>query len=68
MATYTITESVHVDIRVNGEDFSGSYGPGDVDLPQPVADHLVAVGLATKATATKKASAKSTPEVETPEN
>lgn len=60
MATYTIRESVHVDIRVNGEDLSGTYGPGDVNLPMPVADHLVALGLATLAVASKKAT-KSTP-------
>lgn len=44
---YTITEAVHVDIRIDGETISADYAPGDVDLPQPIADLLVAQGLAT---------------------
>lgn len=42
---YTMSEAVHVDLRVDGEDYSGDYGPGDVDLPGPVAELLAAQGL-----------------------
>lgn len=44
---HTLTVAVHVDLRVNGEDLSGDYGPGDVNLPEPVAALLTAQGLAT---------------------
>lgn len=40
-----LTEAVHVDLRVNGEDFTGTYGPGEVDLPEPVAQVLAEHGL-----------------------
>lgn len=53
--TYTVSEKVHVDMRVNGEDISGDFGPGDVELVQPIADLLLASGLATEVSASKKA-------------
>jgi len=40
-----LTEAVHVDLRVNGEDFTGTYGPGEVELPEPVAQVLAEQGL-----------------------
>lgn len=46
--TYTVAQKVHVDLRVNDDDLSGDYGPGDVRLPHAVAELLVAQGLAVK--------------------
>lgn len=65
MATYTLKEQVHVDLRVNGEDLSGDFGPGEIELPEAVAEHLVGLGLATPTTAKK--AAKSTPVEESAE-
>ncbi len=52
---HTLKEAVHVDLRHNGTDYSGDFGPGDVELPAPVADLLVASGLAIETSAPKKA-------------
>lgn len=45
---------VHVDLRVDGKDYTGSYGPGD-QLPAAVADLLIAQGLAAETSDKKKA-------------
>jgi len=44
-----LSEAVHVDLRVNGEDFTGTYGPGEVELPEPVAQVLAEHGLLAEA-------------------
>lgn len=54
MSKFTLTEPIHVDLRVDGEDFSGDYTAGDVELPDAVADLLVAQGFATAVTGGKK--------------
>jgi hypothetical protein len=58
--TYIISTKVRVDIRSNGADLSGEYGPDSKDIPTAVGDHLVALGLAevSKSSAVKKAVAK----------
>ena len=68
MANYTITESVHIDIRVDGATISGDYEPGVVELHPAVAEVLVAQGIASLAIAEPeaepapaKASKKTTP-------
>lgn len=53
--SYNLPEAVHVDMRVDGETISKDFGPGVVDLPQPVADLLVSQGLATQSTSKSKA-------------
>lgn len=45
--SHKIEGTVQVDLRADGIDHSGTYGPGDVELPEPVAELLVAQGLAT---------------------
>ena len=55
--SHTIKGTVHVDMRAGGIDHSGTYGPGDVDLPGPVAELLEAQGLATPAKGGKPAKA-----------
>lgn len=54
--SYTITEPVHITMTVDGEDVSLDLAPGDVELSAPIADLLVAQGVATEATSksTKK--------------
>lgn len=67
---YKLTSKVRVDLRANGEDLSGEYGPGEVELPRPVAELLLAQGFATEAVASKKAvkpEPETTPTAETPE-
>lgn len=54
--SYTIKEAVFVDIRVNGEDLSKSYEPGTTELPEAVANVLVAQGIAVESTAKSKTS------------
>ena len=49
--SYTLKTAVHVDLRADGEDLSGTYGPGVADLPAPVAALLVAQGHAVPAEA-----------------
>ena len=44
--TYTLAEAVHVDIRIDNETIEGDFGPGDVELPAPIAELLVNQGLA----------------------
>lgn len=61
---YQLSEKVVVDLRADGQDLSGEYGPGEVDLPRPVAELLIAQKLATEVVASKKA-VKAAP-VETP--
>lgn len=63
---YTIKSKAQVELRLNGVDYSGEYGPGDVDLPEPVAQLLIEQGLATPATSAKKPT-KPTPIAENPE-
>lgn len=46
MAHINITEQVHVDIRVDGETISEDFTAGVVEVIQPVADLLVAQGIA----------------------
>lgn len=72
MATHTLSEKVHVDIRVNGETISTDFGPGDVVLTPAVAELLVAQGVATPVVkASKKTSAPTAADndttIETPE-
>lgn len=62
--SHTLKEAVHVTMTVDGADFSVDYAAGDVDLPQPIADLLVAQGLAT---VTKAKSSKTTTATETTE-
>lgn len=45
--TYTLTEAVSINMRIDNQDLVETYGPGDVTLPAAVADLLVAQGLAT---------------------
>ena len=47
--SHTIKGTVQVDLRADGVDYSGTYGPGDAELPEPVAELLTAQGLATPA-------------------
>lgn len=47
MATITITEQVHVDIRIDDQEHTADYAAGTIDVPQGVADLLIAQGLAT---------------------
>ena len=44
--THTLKQAVTVDIRVGDETYADTYGPGNVDLPEPVAELLVNLGLA----------------------
>lgn len=62
--SHTMKDAVHVDLRVGTFDYSGEYGPGDVDLPGPVADLLVAQGFATPNVAKAKVSKASTTSTE----
>lgn len=64
--TYTISDKVHVDLRVDGKTISEDFGPGDVELPPAVAELLLAQGLATE-TSAKTSKTKSTPATETSE-
>lgn len=43
----TIKEAVSVDMRSSGEDVSGSWDAGDHELAEPVAELLIAAGIAT---------------------
>lgn len=43
----TIKQAVSVDMRAGGEDLSGAWEPGDHELPEPVAEVLIAAGIAT---------------------
>lgn len=75
MATISITEQVHVDIRIDGVTISNDFAPGITEVEQPVADLLIAQGLATVAVAEQAKPSKKTssdkadekPAIETPE-
>jgi len=58
---YTITEQVHVDIRIDGQTISADYTPGDIEIPIEIGDLLIAQGLATLAPATGKKSKSTEP-------
>lgn len=64
MALITISEAVRVDISLDSERIELDLAAGDVEVPQPVADLLIAQGLAV--VATKSSSKKNTPAVEEP--
>ena len=67
MANYTITEDVHVDIRVDGETIALDLPAGDHDLHPAVAELLTAQGVATPAVAAEPAKpAKKTTPKDTP--
>ena len=51
MAKYTLIEAVHVSITLDGQAIDLDLTAGDVELDQPIADLLVAQGLATEAAA-----------------
>lgn len=51
---YTLSETVNVDIRIDGQDASATYEAGDVELPPAIAELLVAQGFASEAVTTKK--------------
>lgn len=44
--THTLKQAVTVDLRVDGETYADTYGPGNVDLPEPVAELLESLGVA----------------------
>lgn len=46
--SHHMSEAVHLNLTVGNTDFSGDYGPGDVDLPEPVAELLTAMGFASE--------------------
>ena len=58
--SYTVKEAVRVDIRINGEDASATYEPGDQELDPVIAELLVAQGYAVETTTTKKTNKTST--------
>lgn len=62
--TYTLTDAVHIDIRVDNQDISGDFGPGDVALPDAIAEILVAQGHATPTVKGGKKAAASAPVIE----
>lgn len=47
MAKITITEQVHVDIRIDGETISSDFTPGNVEVSEHIADLLISQGVAT---------------------
>lgn len=49
MAKITINEPVHVEIRIDGATIERDFTAGDVDVEQPIADLLIAQGLAAPA-------------------
>jgi hypothetical protein len=49
MAKITINEPVHVEIRIDGTTIERDFTTGDVDVEQPIADLLIAQGLAAPA-------------------
>lgn len=57
--SYQVPTEVTVDLREDDVDLSGVYGPGVVELPEPVARLLVAQELAQPAPAKKPATPKS---------
>lgn len=65
---YTIKEAIHVSIVLDGEAVELDYKAGDTDLPQAVADHLVANGFATETSTAKKAAKNPTPADSVEEN
>ena len=65
MALITLTEAVRVDISLDGKRIELDLTPGDVEVEQPVAELLLAQGLAVVAVA-KSSSKKNSPAVEEP--
>lgn len=61
---YTISEAVHVSAVIDGETVELDIKVGDTDLPESVADLLVAQGIATPAAAKKAAKSISTESTE----
>ena len=55
---YIISKVVRVDLRHNGVEYSGEYGPDSKDVPAIVGDHLVSLGLAELVKDAKKIVAK----------
>lgn len=51
---YTLSETVNVDIRIDGQDASATYEAGDHELPPAIAELLVAQGFASEAVTAKK--------------
>lgn len=58
MAKYTITEACHVSIVLEGKSVEFDFEAGDTELDQPVAELLIAQGLATDVTAAKTSTRK----------
>jgi len=51
---HNLENAVRVDLRRNGHTYSETYGPGITELPDPVAEILVAQGFATPASKGKR--------------
>jgi hypothetical protein len=66
MAKYTIAEACHVSIVLDGEVLDLDLTAGDVELAQPVADLLIAQGLASEATKSSKKTSVTEVVAETP--
>lgn len=49
VTNYNVPEPVAVDLRADGQTFTGTYGPGDTELPEPVAQLLQRLGKASPA-------------------
>jgi hypothetical protein len=54
--SYTLTEAIHVSITIDGQAQDLDYTAGDTELPEPVAELLIAQGIATPAVAPSKKS------------
>lgn len=65
MALITLTEAVRVDISLDSERIELDLAAGDVEVEQPVADLLIAQGLAVVATTKSTSKKNSTPVEET---
>jgi hypothetical protein len=65
MAKITLNEAVYVSIQIDGEDLSGSYGPGDVEVHDTIATLLTNQGLVSDGSKPKSSPKVSTPTVET---
>lgn len=58
--SYTITEQIHISMTVGEEAVEFDFAPGVVDLPDTIADILVAQGFAAPATGKTKTTKTST--------